>query len=142
MPARRIGTNNSGHFPIEKEPPSDAILGIRKILALIRERQPQAKIILHAIFPRGADRNDPCRLRNDVVNREIRQLADGKDILWCDISSEFVDKDGNLPKELFPDLLHPSATGYEKWAAAVKPYLDWALSDRSAPSPKTFSQGK
>ena len=53
-----------------------------------------------------------------------------------------MDKDGNLPKELFPDLLHPSATGYEKWAAAVKPYLDWALSDRSAPSPKTFSQGK
>lgn len=137
-----IGTNNTGHFPIEKEKPEDTIRGIRRVVALIREKQPQATIILHAIFPRGADSKDPFRLRNDVVNREIRQLADGKDILWCDISSEFVDKDGNLPKELFPDLLHPSATGYEKWAAAVKPYLDWALSDRSAPSPKTFSQGK
>lgn len=137
-----IGTNNTGHFPIEKEKPEDTIRGIRRVVALIREKQPQATIILHAIFPRGADSKDPFRLRNDVVNREIRQLADGKDILWCDISSEFVDKDGNLPKELFPDLLHPSATGYEKWAAAVKPYIDWALSDRSAPSPKTFSQGK
>ena len=134
-----IGTNNTGHFPIEKEKPEDTIRGIRRVVALIREKQPQATIILHAIFPRGADGKDPFRLRNDVVNREIRQLADGKDILWCDISSEFVDKDGNLPKELFPDLLHPSATGYEKWAAAVKPYLDWALSDRSTPSPKTYS---
>ena len=45
----------------------------------------------------------------------------------------------DVSRELFPDLLHPSATGYEKWAAAVKPYLDWALSDRSTPSPKTYS---
>ena len=130
-----IGTNNTGHLPFYQEPPSDTVLGIRKILSLIREKQPQAKIILHPIFPRGADRNDSCRLRNDVVNRAIRPSADGKDVLWCDLADEFLDQDGKLPKELFPDLLHPNAKGYEKWAAAVKPYLDWALSDRSAPPP-------
>ncbi|MBQ3314727.1 MAG: acetylxylan esterase [Kiritimatiellae bacterium] len=130
-----IGTNNTGHLPFDQEPPSDTVLGIRKIISLIREKQPQAKIILHAIFPRGADRNDPCRLRNDVVNRAIRPSADGKDVLWCDLADEFLDQDGNLPKDIFPDFLHPNAKGYEKWAAAVKPYLDWALSDRSAPPP-------
>ena len=31
-----IGTNNSGHFPFEKEPPADTILGIREILRTIR----------------------------------------------------------------------------------------------------------
>ena len=130
-----IGTNNTGHLPFDQEPPSDTVLGIRKIISLIREKQPQAKIILHPIFPRGTNRGNALRLRNDVVNRAIRPSADGKDVLWCDLADEFLDQDGNLPKDIFPDFLHPNAKGYEKWAAAVKPYLDWALSDRSVPPP-------
>ena len=137
-----IGTNNTGHYPIEKSPKENTVRGIKRIVELLREKQPQATIILHAIFPRGETADDPLRIRNDDINREIRQLADGKDILWCDISGEFMDEKGNLPKSLFPDLLHPNAAGYVKWAAAVKPYLDWALSDRSQPAPKAFSAEK
>ena len=37
-----IGTNNAGHFPVEKEPPADTILGIREILRTIRAKQPKA----------------------------------------------------------------------------------------------------
>ena len=33
----------------------------------------------------------------------------------------------SLPKELFPDGLHPSQAGYRKWAARLKPLLDQAL---------------
>ena len=128
-----IGTNNAGHFPFDKEPPTDAILGIREIVKTIRAKQPKALLVLTSIFPRGADANDPCRLRNDVVNREIRKFADGKDVLWLDMDGVFAAADGTLSRSVFPDLLHPGAIGYEMWYAALRPYLEHAFSDRKIP---------
>ena len=122
-----IGTNNSGHFPFEKEPPVDTILGIRKILDVIKEKQPHARTILTAIFPRGADGSDGYRRRNNVVNKEISKFADGKSVLWCDFSDKFLDAEGRLSRELFPDLLHPNSRGYEIWASAVIPLIDKIL---------------
>ena len=122
-----IGTNNSGHFPFAKEPPIDTICGIREILRVIAEKQPNARTILTAIFPRGADANDGCRRRNDVVNKEIAKLADGKKVIWCDFSDKFLDAQGRLSREIFPDLLHPNALGYEMWASAVIPLVDKVL---------------
>jgi lysophospholipase L1-like esterase len=122
-----IGTNNTGHFPFEKEPPIDTIMGIKRILTVIRNRQPKARVILTAIFPRGADAKDPKRLRNDVVNKEIATFADGKSVIWCDLSDKFLDSEGRLSKDLFPDLLHPNARGYQIWADAVVPLIDQVL---------------
>ncbi len=130
-----IGTNNSGHFPFAKEPPSDTILGIREILRTIRAKQPKATVVLTAIFPRGRDVNDACRRRNEVVNKEIKKLADGQQVFWCDFNEQFLTPEGLLSPEVFPDRLHPNAAGYEIWAAAVKPYVDYALSDGALPAP-------
>lgn len=130
-----IGTNNTGHFPIEKEAPADTILGIREILRTIRSKQPQAMVVLTAIFPRGAASDDRCRVRNDIVNKEIQKFADGKTVFWCDFNDQFLTAAGELSPEIFPDLLHPNALGYEIWHAAVKPYIDAALSDGRLPPP-------
>lgn len=130
-----IGTNNSGHFPFEKEPPADTILGIREILNVIAARQPKATVVLTAIFPRGRDPNDACRRRNEIVNREIAKFADGKRVFWLDFGDQFLTADGLLSPEIFPDRLHPNALGYEIWYAAVKPYVDYALSDGRLPAP-------
>ena len=124
-----IGTNNAGHFPREKEPVMDTVLGVREILRTIRAKQPQAKIVLCAIFPRGAKPDDPNRKRNEAVNRRIRAFADGKDVLWLDFNGQFLTSDGELTREMAPDLLHPGAQGYELWFKALKPYLDSAVSD-------------
>ena len=131
-----IGTNNSGHFKrFSDEPPSDTILGIREILKKIRAKQPNAKVVLTAIFPRGANENDSCRVRNDAVNREIRRFCDGKTVFWCDFSDRFLDEKGDT-KWIMPDRLHPGAQGYEIWYEEVKPYIDYALSDGKKPLPK------
>ncbi len=131
-----IGTNNSGHFKkFADETPMDTILGIRDILKKIRAKQPKAKVVLTAIFPRGANENDPYRLRNDAVNREIRRYCDGKDVFWCDFSDRFLDKNGDT-KWVMPDRLHPGAQGYEIWYEEVKPYIEYALSDGKKPLPK------
>ncbi|MBO7684718.1 MAG: DUF1080 domain-containing protein [Kiritimatiellae bacterium] len=122
-----IGTNNAGHFPFAKEPPTDTIMGIRAILDVIRSKQPKARVILTSIFPRGKDASDARRRRNDAVNREIATFADGKRVVWCDLSDRFLDAQGNLSRDLFPDLLHPNARGYEIWADAVLPLIDRVL---------------
>ena len=128
-----IGTNNSGHFKFSEEPPSDTILGIREILKTIRAKQPTAKIVLTAIFPRGANRDDSCRKRNNVVNKEIAKLADGKNIFWLDFTDQLQTVDGRLSREVFPDFLHPGPYGYEVWASAVLPYAQAALQGRPLP---------
>lgn len=130
-----IGTNNAGHFPFAQEPPIDTILGIREILKTIRAKQPRATIVLTAIFPRGRDATDAIRRRNEVVNKEIRKLADGVQVFWCDFNDQFLTPEGLLTPELFPDFLHPNGAGYEIWAAAVKPYVDYALSEGGLPLP-------
>ena len=117
-----IGTNNTGHFSPADESPSDTELGIRTILTEIRRWQPEARVVLTAIFPRGADATDPNRLRNDEVNRRIRSLADGKRVFWMDLTAEILSEDRVLPKSEFPDLLHPGERTYEKWALALKPF--------------------
>ena len=131
-----IGTNNTGHFKkFSDETPADTILGINQILKKIRAKQPKATIVLTAIFPRGANENDSCRVRNDVVNKEIRKFCDGKTIFWCDFSDRFIDKNGDT-KWVMSDRLHPVAQGYEIWYEEVKPYIEYALSDGTKPLPK------
>jgi len=128
-----IGTNNTGHKSFYDEPPSDTIIGIRAILDKLRARQPKAKIVLSAIFPRGAAANDALRQRNDTVNHEIMRFADGKTVFWCDFTEQFLTADGYLPAEVMPDRLHPAAFGYEVWASAVLPYIDAAVEGRTMP---------
>lgn len=122
-----IGTNNTGHFPFEEEPPIDTILGIKAILERIAIHQPKARVILNPIFPRGANPSDPSRIRNAIVNKEIMKFADGRRVIWCDFSSQFLLPDGTLSKEIVPDLLHPGPMGYELWANALMPVINRVL---------------
>ena len=120
-----IGTNNSYGL----EPPEDIAEGIRQCLRAIRAKQPQAKVILHPIFPRGnADEKSRAaherqRENNEKVNALIRGFADGKDVLWCDFNAKWLPDGWGVPKELMPDGIHPSAAGYDIWMAALEPLL-------------------
>ena len=133
-----IGTNNSGHFPREKETPIDTVIGIRAVIDAIRAKQPNAKLIVCPIFPRGVSKDDPYRRRNGVVNHEIKRFADGKNVFWCDFTEQFLTADGTLPAEVMPDYLHPGAYGYELWASAVLPYVEAAVRGAAMP-PNRFA---
>ena len=122
-----IGTNNTGHHPFAECPPMDTIAGIKAIIDLLREKKPQARIILHPIFPRGATPDNENRQRNEAINREIIRFADGRHVIWCDFNDQLLNADGTLSPEIMPDLLHPGAYGYEVWANALLPVLKDAL---------------
>ena len=111
-----IGTNN--HDPAE-----DVAAGIGEILAVIAKKQPQAKVVLMPIFPRGASAAERARVKNERVNELVRGFADGKRVVWLDFNAKFLDEKGDVV-DMMTDRLHPNARGYaEVWLPALLPVL-------------------
>jgi len=124
-----IGTNNTGNERDKKTPRNsvpEAIEGVQAVVADIRTRLPDSKILLLGIFPRGT-LDDPQRAQVALINTVICKLDDGKMVKFLDIGSKFLDADGTLPKTVMPDLLHPNAHGYQIWADAMNPTLEAML---------------
>jgi lysophospholipase L1-like esterase len=118
-----IGTNNTGFErdgTTRRNTPAETIEGVRAIVNLLRAKQPQAKILLLAVFPRGEKPDHPQRLQVAEINRGIAGLADGKAIRFLDLKRVFLAADGTLPKDVMPDFLHPHAAGYQLWADALR----------------------
>ena len=115
-----IGTNNAGH---RNEKSEDTAAGIRAIVDELQGRLPETKILLLGIFPRGADVNNEKRKLNTGTNEIIKSFADGEKVVFLNINDQFLDDNGNLPKSVMPDLLHPNAGGYQTWADAMEPQL-------------------
>lgn len=114
-----IGTNNSGQDPAE-----GIAKGVTAIVETVRAKQPQAKILLLAVFPRGEKASpNPGRDKLKQVNAIIAKLDDGKNIFYLDIGDKLMQPDGSLAKEIMPDFLHLSAAGYQIWADAISPKL-------------------
>ena len=117
-----IGTNNLGG-----NSPPEIVEGITAIVKEFRTRLPEAKILLLGVFPRAEKPDDPLRKAIQDINREIAKLDDGKSIKYLDIGGKFLDAEGNLPKDVMPDFLHPNAKGYQIWADAMDPTLQALL---------------
>jgi beta-glucosidase len=112
-----IGTNNTGH----KDKPADIAAGVNAILDRLKAKVPTAKVLVLAIFPRSAGKNDPMRVNNDQANALIAKFADNRRVFFLDINNRFLTANGTLTKDIMPDLLHPNAKGYQIWAEAIEP---------------------
>jgi len=122
-----IGTNNTGSHTAP-----EIAEGIGAVVLELKKRFPEAKILLLAVFPRGTA-EDPVRTKINEINESIAKLNDGKQVFFLDIGARFLDSDRNIPQDVMADRLHPSAKGYEIWAAAVEETLDkWMGSDAAA----------
>ena len=117
-----IGTNNSG-----SDPAADIVEGVTAIVKTIRQKSPESKVLLLAVFPRGKQLPNPQNDKLIEVNKALARLDDGKSVRYLDIGSKFMGGEGNLPKEIMPDYLHLSAKGYEIWATAMLPLLNQML---------------
>jgi lysophospholipase L1-like esterase len=116
-----LGTNNLSSPPKSiRNTNEETIEGLNLVVAAIRQHQPQAKLLLLAIFPREKTPDNPYRADLKIVNAALAKLDDGKNIYFLDISDKFLNPDGTLKAELFIDKrLHPNAAGYKVWADAI-----------------------
>jgi beta-glucosidase len=115
-----IGTNNTGE---RLEDPALTVAGIRANLDEIRRRQPQAKVLLLALFPRDELPDGPLRRHNASINALLPALADCRQVVFLDIGKQLTNPDGTLSKDILPDWLHLSPQGYDIWARSLEPTL-------------------
>jgi lysophospholipase L1-like esterase len=102
--------------------------GIRANLALLRERLPEAQILLLGLLPREQFPDAPLRRAVAQVNRLIRDCADGEHIVYAEIGDALLESDGRLSVAVSPDWLHFSERGYALLTASLEPVLDRVLS--------------
>jgi lysophospholipase L1-like esterase len=110
-----IGTNNLFE---KKTEPADTAAGVKAIIDLIQIKQPQAKILLLGIFPRGKKPN-PGRDKIAATNKLISKYQGGA-VQYMDIGAKFIEPDGTISKEVMHDSLHLAPKGYDIWAEAIE----------------------
>jgi lysophospholipase L1-like esterase len=128
-----IGTNNLFD---KKAEPADVAAGVKAIIELIKTKQPQAKILLLSIFPRG-EKPNPGREKITATNALIAKYQGGA-VHYMDISAKFLEPDGTISKEVMKDSLHLAPKGFDIWAEAiggkVKELVGGASSGRKSPA--------
>jgi beta-glucosidase len=113
-----IGTNNTGGSTA-----AEIAEGVGADVLELRKDFPDAKILLLAIFPRGATPADANRQKVEEVNQIISKLDDQKHVFFMNINSKFINSSGGLIGFRPTDNLHPVEEGYEIWASSVAPTL-------------------
>ena len=106
-----IGTNNG------RDTAEQVVARTREIVKVIREKQPDAKLLLLPVFPRGQGKD------GKIARMEQLLFASDFDdhVIRFSFNDKMLDKDGKLRQELFEDGLHPSAAGYTLWRQEVEP---------------------
>ncbi len=139
-----IGTNNNTN---DKSNPADVATGVERIVELVHERQPNAKVILHPIFPRGASaestQHAAPKVRNEKTNLFLKEFAaENPDVIWLDFNELFLGADGWVSRELMADEIHPTDYGYAVWRNVLQPHVTCAAlpipANKDAPHPRTL----
>jgi lysophospholipase L1-like esterase len=109
-----IGTNNGRHSP------ESIALGIRKIIEIINTNSPLTRIILMSLLPRGRGNNDIHTIRNNDVNKIIKNYDGYLRTKYLNIGQYYIDNTKALRAELFIDRVHLAPAGYNIWKEKIE----------------------
>jgi lysophospholipase L1-like esterase len=126
----QAGTNNVGTAPGGEAKVQNIVRGVKAILDVCRAKAPNATIVLTGIFPR----NDNPAVWPEIVqvNARIARFADGVRVRYVDVNHTLADSDGTLFDGMTFDKLHPTVTGYQVWADALRPIFRQLLGPPAA----------
>ncbi|HEX3627637.1 MAG TPA: GDSL-type esterase/lipase family protein [Verrucomicrobiae bacterium] len=113
-----IGTNDVGNGA----DPREVSANIKEILKRVRKKYPKMPVIVCEVMPSSEKQHRPAATI-EKLNALIKKDVNHKSNYLCDTWSIYAQADGDCPQDEFPDLLHPNASGYAKWIAALKPLL-------------------
>src|SRR4030095_11998035 len=102
----------------------DVSRGIKAILEMMRNKAPQATIVLTAIFPR----NDAVAAMPVIeeINRRIARFADGRSIRWLNVNESLADASGTLRDGMMGDGRDPTPQGSPPGGAHRCATAGWA----------------
>ncbi len=95
-----------------------------ELISLIRERQPEAKIVVqanpHVTTARSSYGDAINNERIDLLNQKLRGLTDGFTVLWLDATQILDDSSGGFNEAYAEeDGLHPNWDCYVMWGAWI-----------------------
>lgn len=131
-----IGQNN-GPFNTGEEIGA----GVTAIVQTLREKLPDTKVLVLAIFMRG-EKPTPERAVLAKANEIASRLADNVHVFYLDVNHLFLRPDGSIPASLMPDFEHPNEEGHRVWAAAVEPKLAELMGDAPTPEMPARSEAR
>ena len=105
-----MGTNNLG-----KNTNDEIIDGINELVRAVRHRQPKAEIYVAGILPRSGQ--EP---RVAALNELLQARLKTDEATYIDMTSELVQPDGRIIRDLFTDGLHPNQKGYQRMAKMLE----------------------
>ena len=120
-----IGTNNSAN---DRNTATEMVDGVRAVVAQLRNKLPETKLLLLAIFPRGNEFNER-RGKILQVNQALSRLSDGQNVQFLDIGQNFMEDNGTITPSIMPDFLHLSTAGYGTWAESIEAVVSKELGD-------------
>jgi lysophospholipase L1-like esterase/aryl-phospho-beta-D-glucosidase BglC (GH1 family) len=122
-----IGTNDINNLTPEQIKQNAA-----ESIQSIEARSPGTKVLLMGILPRPSV-GDPGNVQVNAANDALSQLANGSNVVFQNIGSQFLNADGTAKADLYQaDGLHPSEAGYQVWESAIQPQLDAMLKGGSS----------
>ena len=87
------------------------------IIAEIRARQPQARILLFGVFPRYQTDAEPA-----VENAALAKLGNNETVFFIDMTKRFFRADGSFDESMWAGGIQ--APGFKAWAEELQPWLD------------------
>jgi lysophospholipase L1-like esterase len=110
-----IGTNDfAWRLPLEQ-----VVENIEAILARLREKLPDAKIVMQSILPRQPEYAHVVRSVNEQLERYVPTIS----CPYVDLWPALADENGGLKPEFTTDGLHLTDAGYAAWFEALRPAL-------------------
>ncbi len=101
----------------------DTARGIEAVVAAIRQKQPQTKVLLLGVLPIFG-KDDKVRTWLKTVNTRIAKLADTETVRFLNLGDKFVEADGALREGFYqPDRLHLKQPAYQLLTDAIEPVI-------------------
>lgn len=114
-----MGTNDLE----EKAEPQTIADNVKLIVAELKKHNPKMPIVLCQVFPSSATKSRPADKIKEINKLCADVVRGDAQITVLETWTLFADDKGDAKAEEMPDLLHPNAVGYKKWAGALRPVL-------------------
>jgi lysophospholipase L1-like esterase len=115
-----IGTNDIE----EKATPAMVAGNVRLILEALQRHNAKMPVVVCKVMPSATSMRRPSATLQEVNALVDRVLPDFPQAIRCDTWTPFASETGDAKKDEFPDLLHPNAAGYARFANTLRPILD------------------